>query len=247
VIDEPEAEVLPTIEELAADLGWKPKDQWKGDPDKWRNPADYIKHGQNSEVVQKLRNLERSHEQLVRTTAATTKRLLDEQAAEINAKWQQAVEDGDHKAVRAAEREMQQVEAQRTAPDPMVADFQARNDWYGTDPDATDYAAMVSQRLAAQGKGVPEQLEAAEKAVRKRFPELFEDSAPPQRQQRQAPAVHAPQSRTAAPSQRDPLAGIPKDHIAQGMEMVKMAQSRGMKYTIQDWAKTYKQETGMAA
>jgi hypothetical protein len=237
---------LPTVEELAAELGWKPKDQWKGDPGKWRPPVEYIKHGQNDTVVKKLSALERSHEQILRTTAATTERLLREQEAEINARWQQAVDDGDHKAVRAAERELLAVEQQRNQPDPIIAEFEQRNAWYGTDPDATDMAAAVSARLARQGKSVSEQLEAAERAVRARFPEHFE-AAPSPPARRQAPQVHAPGSRTAAPTQRDPLAGIPREHVAQGQEMVKMAQSRGMKYTIEDWAKTYRKEMGIAA
>jgi hypothetical protein len=243
---------LPSVEELAAQLGHTPREAWIAsgkDPAKWRDPVDYIKHGQNDTLVKKLAAIERSHEQLVRTTAATTKRLLDEQAAEINARWQQAVEDGDHKAVRAAEREMQAVEAQRQAPDPMIADFQARNSWYGTDPDATDYAAAISQRLAAQGKSAIEQLEAAERGVRKRFPELFEQEEP-QRQQRQAPAVHQPQSRTAVPPKRGKTAAdLPREVRQIGEEMVRAAKQRfpNSKYSIEDYARTYFQETGAAA
>lgn len=237
---------LPSIEDLAAELGWKPKEQWKGAEEDWKDPATFIRQGQNNTVIKQLKALQRSHEHLLKTTATTTQRLLDEQAAEINARWQQAVEDGDHKAVREAERDLRAVEAQRNRPDPLVAEFQERNDWYGTDPEATDYAASVSQRLAQQGKTVAEQLDAAEKAVRKRFPELFDDQPAP-KQQRQAPQVHAPASRTATGVRRDPLAGIPKDHLAQGYDFVKMAQGRGMKYTIEDWAKTYKQEQGIAA
>jgi hypothetical protein len=242
-----DAPQLPSVEELAAELGWKPKDQWTGPEAEWRDPVTYIKYGQNATLVQQVKELKKSHETLVRTTAATTKRLLDEQAAEINARWEQAIEDGDKDGARRAERDMRAVEAQRNAPDPLVADFQERNDWYGVDPEATDYAAAVSARLAQQGKSVAEQLEAAEKSVRKRFPELFEGAAPAPKP-RQAPQVHAPASRSALPQKRGKSAAdLPRDVRAAGEDFVRMATSRGMKYTIDDYAKTYFAEQGIAA
>lgn len=33
----------PTLEDLASELGWKPKDQWKGDASGWTPAADYLR------------------------------------------------------------------------------------------------------------------------------------------------------------------------------------------------------------
>jgi len=241
IVEEP---ALPGVEELAAELGWKPKPQWKGNEEDWRDAAEFIRHGQNGPLVRKLAALEKSHEQLLRTAAKTTERMLQEQEAKIIARFEQAVEEDDKRGAADAARELAQVQAERNQPDPLVAEFVERNPWYGKDPDATDYAAVITDRLAKQGKSVSEQLEAAEIAVKKRFSELFEDAKPV----RKAPLVASPNTRTANGAPRaKTTADLPRDVRAAGEEMVKMAATKGFKYTIDDYSRTYWSEQGEAA
>jgi hypothetical protein len=235
-----------SIEDLAADLGWKPQDQYKGDPAKWRGAVEFIRAGQDigNHLRKKTDALADKVERLVRTSAATTERMLREQEAELVAKFEQAVEDGDKTAAAKATRDLAAIDRQREASNP-EADFARENPWYEKDDEATAYAVGISQRLAAQGKSVEDQLKAAAEGVRKRFPELFEDE---KQKSRQAPNVNAPGTRQAAPQKREKSAAdLPRDVRAAGEEFVKMAEAKGRKYTIEDYAKTYFTETGQAA
>lgn len=227
---------LPTVEELAAKLGWKPEDQWEGPKEKYRGPVEYIEAGQHGKLVKQVKQLQETTERMARTAAQTTARMLSEQEAELTAKLKKAVDEDDAVAAVTLDRELRQVVAERQQPDDAVSVFTARNPWFNVDPDATDFAAAISERLAKQGKSVADQLEAAETGVRKRFPELFDEPAP----RRQAPIVAAPSSRTSAPSKREKSAAdLPSDARSAGMEFVAMAEAKGRKYTIDDYAKTY--------
>lgn len=227
---------LPTVEELATKLGWKPKDQWEGDETKYRGPVEFIEAGQHGKLVREVRELKATTERMARTAAQTTARMLAEQEAELIAKYDQQVKDGDAAAAYATTQEISEVRAAKNEPDPSVADFVSRNPWFNVDPDATDFAAAISARLAQQGKSVKEQLEAAEAGTRKRFPELFDDA--PAR--RQAPVVATPNGRTAAAPKREKgFAELPADARAAALEFETMAQNKGMKYDKDAYAKTY--------
>lgn len=240
-----DAPQLPSVEELAAELGWKPKDQWTGPEAEWRDPVTYIKYGQNATLVQQVKELKRSHETFVRTQRAETDRMLREQERQWQEKLDQAIEDGDKAGVREATRELSGIQQQRAAPEPTVEDWISRNPWFNSNLVAQQIAVAKSEEL--KHLPVSDQLAAAEAEVRKRVPELFEDEKPALRQ-RSAPTVSVPGTRTANPSRKDPLAGIPRDHLEEGRKTVADFQRRGFKnYTIEQWAATYKQSAGIAA
>jgi len=42
-VDDTEVEgAEPTLEDVAARMGWSPRDQWKGDPDKWKPASEFV-------------------------------------------------------------------------------------------------------------------------------------------------------------------------------------------------------------
>jgi len=234
---------VPTpFDDLAKEMGWFPPDEYNGDADKWRSAEDYIKHGVQStkSLKRDLKAVKDTADRLARTSATLTAKALEDQRAELEARHDQAVEDGDKEAARAAAKDLARLD---DAPDlgdvkTMVKEFTERNDWYTTHEKATDLAAMVSKKLANQGKDVSEQLEAAEEAVRERFPELFEKP-------KKAPAVHGNQSRVAVPASREKgVADLPAEARRAGEDYVKMINARmpNAKYTLKDFSKTYWEE-----
>jgi hypothetical protein len=182
------------FDDLAKEMGWIPPDQYKGDAANFRGAEDYIKHGVQSTKALKrdLKAVKETADRLAKTSATITERALEKQRTELEAAHRKAVEDGDYAATVRAEREIRTLDAQAADISPETT-FAAANPWYGKDDEATAYAVSVSQRLAAQGKGVDEQLEAAATAVRKRFPELFDDQPAPRKL---PPPVNAPGSRS---------------------------------------------------
>lgn len=213
-----EPQALTEVEELAVDMGWKPLADYTGPQDKWKPAKDYVKA--ERDVSRSLRDtvkgLKDTVERMATASTRQTERALKLQAEEINTRWEKAVEDGDHRAARAAEKDLRELEETASSEkSSAAATFARENPWYGTEPDATDYAASISERLARQGKSVAEQLEAAAAGVKKRFPELFED-AKPASTTKAPPGVNAPQTRAPGSRQRTGFADMPPDARAAG-------------------------------
>ena len=187
------------VEELAGKIGWSPKDQWKGDPDKWRPADEFIIAGRDIQQTTS-RELRAVREQMERLSGVT-ETIVRDKVAERDAYWEnrltQAVDDGDHAAAKEATRELAKSEAGRQAPpDPTVSQWVAKNDWFNTDPLAALRAREISDRLGKAGVPVPEQLTQIDRAMRKEFPELFPAPA------KTAPGTQTGSGRPASPTNR---------------------------------------------
>lgn len=229
------------VEALASEFGWTPVEGWRGNPDDWVPAGEFLKsaaklHKRTREDVKELR---RTAERLERTAG----QIAQEKFERLRSEWErahvEAVENGDPAAARKAAAELDRIERQSTeqvAGDDPERMFAAANPWYGKDEDATALAQGVSMRLAQQGRTIDEQLEAAQAAVRKRFPELFGETAP----KRRAPAVHDAATRSVPPSKEKGAANLPPSARNAGLDFVR----RGMVDSLEEYAKTWFQENG---
>lgn len=169
-----------TLEEAASELGWSPKDQWRGDPEEWQPASAFLK---NTVAINKAerrarKNLEDRLSRISRTTDAMLERVRADERAKVEAEFAAAVDEGDHDRARQASAKLQSLSSETTDKAP-IADFETRNaEWWQVDPLATQMAINVSNIAAGQGKSPDEQLKLAEDAVRKRFPEYFGDAKP---------------------------------------------------------------------
>lgn len=202
----------PEVEALAGQMGWKPRDQFKGDESQWRPASEYILTEREISRTRKDQ-LKRIEDNMARLNGAHERqmvRALAEQERELRLQHEQAIEDNDKDAVRAAERGLREIERQRNENGP-EARFASENPWYNKDEEATAYAVSISQRLAGQGKSVDEQLKAAAEGVRKRFPELFEEGEAEKPKPKPQPGVHAPQGRNPIRGSRQDFETMPAE------------------------------------
>jgi hypothetical protein len=130
-----EDDTTVSIEDRARAMGWKPRDEYRGDPRRWTDAAEFIEHGeaelpilrdQGRRMSEKLAKQERELENLRNTVAEQTQAVRDAMdlarraddrgyqrgLAELKAKQREAVEAGDTVAfdqvseqITAAERE----------------------------------------------------------------------------------------------------------------------------------------------
>ncbi len=181
----------------ARDMGWKPKDEWHGDPDGWRDAKEFVKRG--DEIFGFIRNdRDRLREKNATVEADRDARLarmekqyvglLERQKAQhdadikvIDADKRKAVEEGDTTTYDAltSKREalgdaLEVPEAPPAAGNADVKAWAEKNTWFYTEPAARAMATAVAQTAADKGADVHAQTAAAEKEVRRRFPELFE-------------------------------------------------------------------------
>lgn len=193
------------IETLAAKFGWRQKsDDFQGEwldatafldkqPDRLKAAKD--KAAKAADTAQRA---SRAAEAALRKSTAQMKKELTEQ---IRA----AADAGEtDKVMEATERLAEVVRA----PTGEVEDFKSRNSWFDTDDEATAYAVSLTNRLAAQGLSVKEQLDQAEKAVQKRFPELFNEQTE-DRPAKKAPMVVQGQTNAPLSPRKKGLADIP--------------------------------------
>lgn len=165
-----------TPESLASELGWSPKDQWRGDPDDWKPAGDFLKDtvSINKATRRSLKNIEDRMARMTRASETMIERARADERRKVEAELAEAVDEGDHARVRQVSAQLAQLDAPiETAP---VQEFATRNaSWWQIDPLATQMAINVSGIAAQQGKSAEEQVKAAEDAVRKRFPEYFDE------------------------------------------------------------------------
>lgn len=182
----PEEQESDPVEALARDIGWTPKDEFKGDPEAWKPATEFIKAGRDIQ-----RNLSRDVQELkanISNMSRTSATLLQQQLADRDAYWaaqhSDAIEQGDVNAANFANQQrgmvaQQYQQANRPVILPEAAEFAERNKaWFQRDPLATRRAFEVTETYAQAGKSAAEQLEAAELQVRKEFPELFGQAKP---------------------------------------------------------------------
>lgn len=203
--DQGEQQEPEEIQALAAEMGWKPKAEWKGDPTTWSPARDYLKTAVNAN--KSLKSDVKRLSQSVERISATTAKMTDRAIADARAKWEdehaRAVDDGDREGARKAARELEKLEQQPAAdlPEEAQAFAEKHSSWFNKDREATTYAINRADHYAKQGLSPARQLAKVEKDMRETFPELFpEEVAKPQ--QKAPPSLGAP-ARTARPAARE--------------------------------------------
>lgn len=241
---------LTEIEQLAVEQGWKPKDQYSGPEEKWKPARDWLaaEHDISRSLRREVRGLKDTVERMASASTRQTERALKEQAKEIEARFQEAVANKDTAGATAAVNELRKLEREATTVDPAAnaeADFAARNPWYGKDEDATAFAVSICQREAAKNKSIPDQLEAVDAAVRKRFPELFNEQ---KREPKPQPGVNQPSNRGTLTMKREPtLADLPAAAQKAAREYAKLFKERHGKpeeESIKNYVRDYLEVTG---
>lgn len=201
-------------EELAKPFGWVPKEEWKRDPALHRDAETFLRDTPKELQAHKER-ARRAAQAAEAAFEDDRRRLRDEAEAKVRA----AAEAQDPEAAAAAAREV----AAHSGPPPQTRAWMAANAWFDQDPDMRQIAITAIRKAEAIGLSIEDQLDAGSMAVKRRFPERFEDEAPvvppreaPKEEVRlssvKPPAVNAPIRASAAdrPSKEKGFADMPQ-------------------------------------
>jgi hypothetical protein len=190
-----EAEAAPKdegVEKRAREMGWRPKDEFKGDPDKWTDAMTYVQRGETVlPIIRAERDRLRTEIAEIRSTvrqfaehhATVEKRAYDKALADARKELNQAVKEGDEKTAEAKADEIAELRANKPAEGkeavkeiaPEVKEWLADNRWFHTDDVLRDYATKLHDKLLRDRRdlSLEENLAMVSKDVRKRFPEAF--------------------------------------------------------------------------
>lgn len=197
VEETPEVEELPDItpedaldEERAMAAGWKPKDQWEGDPKKWVPADEFNRRG---ELFGKIDSL--SHD--LRETKKVLRLMQDHHAKVAEVEYERALKtlkeqkrramiEGDTDAVvdiddriidmKAARKANEDApQEQRQTVDPRFVQWTERNGWYNQDNELRAFADEVglAHARANPDKAPEDVLKYVEQRVRRVYPDKF--------------------------------------------------------------------------
>lgn len=181
--------VIPDpAEEKAKAQGWVPKEQFRGDPEKWVDAKTFAERGEkivpilkerNDHLEKEIREMKQTFQQFTDYHRQTEERVYNRAVKELESRRLQAVEDGDTDAFRQAEAERLELEKARPAvpvtpsEPPEFGAFKTKNSWYGTDPELTAEADALGRGYADGGMDYSKVLEKVENTIKKLYPEKF--------------------------------------------------------------------------
>lgn len=185
-------EVNPVIEQ-ARSMGWKPKEEYEGDPEKWVNADIFVARAPLFEKIDEqhryAKNLQRRLEQMekvVQEQAAHTERVRQTEYKRAlqelrEAKRAALAEEDLIRADELQEKIEDLKEVQKTAtvsrPDPTPPEafvqWSSENQWYKLDSEMREFADAIGVVESQKGKSPEEVLKAVTEKVRKHFPDKF--------------------------------------------------------------------------
>ncbi len=195
--DDGGAPELDPEEARARESGWRPKDDYSGDPDEWVDAAEYNRrrplYDRISKQKKELKDVKKTLDSVVKYQKELEAKTRAKVIAEFEAKKREAVKFGDLEAFEAAEAEIKKVseekgidvdlpgqeeepeqpEAKQLEIPQFVLDFEKANPWFNTDTDMQEVMLARTQRLTAEGKPLQEAMTAALAHVKNLFPDKF--------------------------------------------------------------------------
>jgi len=194
-------ETVNPYEAKALEKGWKPKDQFEGDPAEWRDAREFLDrgelldtiHGANRKVKQ-LENALKHFAELHKTVSITA---YNKALKDLKARQAVAVENADRDEFEAVSREIDETQIQLNKEvenvskvtseidsaediETVFKSFVSKNAWYETNPEAKEYADEQGQLFKAKNPNTSFQdmLNYVETKTKKLFKELDPNRKP---------------------------------------------------------------------
>lgn len=194
--------VEPEIIDRAVLYGWSPKEDFKGDPQKWVSADVFVKRAEEilpiaksmnrkletdlistkaelAELKKTMKAIIKTHEKISQSTFDSAMRQLKKEQAEAVSegdleKWQ-SLEERREELSKQKPEEVKFEEAGVAGENPVVTQWKKDNKWYDTDPELGTYADSIATFISTRTPGLPpeEFLQKVKDEVRKRFPEKF--------------------------------------------------------------------------
>ena len=196
----PEAEVVETpevaetppapepepLEAEARRLGWKPKEEWRGDTSRWTDAATFmeratIRRETVEELTARLAERDREYTERLERIERANQMALKMQRERLKAEERQAVELGDVARYDALQQQRQELDAPppprqqpQAGPPPETQEWMRRNTWFNADPVMKAAAVTLANQAMAMGMHSPaEQLRYVDEQMPRQFPHKF--------------------------------------------------------------------------
>lgn len=186
------ADAATDVEVQARNMGWRPKDEYGGDPSRWISAEEFVKKGENELPVLR-ENLRRMSQQFEETKGLLvdvlehqrkqTQKAVDEAIAATRAERKEAVKDGDIEKVEELDDKIDKLKEEKSESSKKttkadipkeIVEWAARETWFNTDKRLNKFAIDEYEELLKDPDLTDaERLKRVSREVRKRFPEKF--------------------------------------------------------------------------
>jgi len=192
----------PEIIDRAALYGWVPKENFKGDLQKWISADVFVKRAEEILPIAKSMNrklevdltstkaelaeLRKTMKAIIKTHEKISQSALDSAMRQLKKEQAEAVSEGDIAKWQSIDEKREELYKQRpeevkfeetsvAGENPVVAQWKRENAWYNTDPELGTYADSMATFVSTRTPGLPpeEFLQRVKDEVRKRFPKKF--------------------------------------------------------------------------
>ncbi len=227
------------LEERARRMGWRPESEYRGPPEGYVGPDEFIQRAEQEMPVmratlrkydQRLAEQEKAMKVLAQHQDQIAKQEYERALSDLKAQSKAAAADGDVEAVadlvdratqlkKQNEPEPQQQQQQQNPTHPDTLAWGKENPWFEQDRYLANHAMTINDKLMADHPYMPlrDRLDEITREIRKRFPEKFGIRPKPTNR---SPAVEG--TRPAAPSKTDKsYASLPPEAKAYCNKFVK--------------------------
>lgn len=183
---------ISQVELDAREQGWKPKEEWKGDPDKWRPAKEFVDrgelYGKIDTMGKELKDTKRALQMLQEHHSKVKETEYKKAVEELKALQKKHLESGDSdgyletteilsdlRAEQKARQVVQEVTPQQV--DPRFSAWIDSNKWYESKPEMRQYADVIGQGYAKQNPGIDptDVLKYVTSEVKHRYKEFFQN------------------------------------------------------------------------
>lgn len=195
------------VELEAMEQGWRPKDEYQGDPDRFIEAGEFVRRGELFAKIdhqnKEMKQMRATMENFARHHANVEKAAYDRAIKDLKAQRKAALAEGDvdrfdeldNQIDTVTEERDQFIEKQRSVPqavpevNPAFSEWVSKNPWYSKDPLLQGAADRFGTQLAKQGVPPLEVLKQVEKKIKEEFPHKFSN---PNRERPSAVEVPTP-------------------------------------------------------
>jgi len=187
-----------SIEVQARAMGWVPEDEFKGNPEMWKDAETFVKNGYEvlpilrertktmatkmDEVTQKLAKTESLLATLTEHHKKTDELAYKRALADLKAEQRKAVEDNDVERFDAIDRKLEQLEKPEQSTndanlDPGFVAWKSENPWYDNDAELSVYADSIAGFVERTSglKGGKAFFDKVTEEVKARYPDKFKN------------------------------------------------------------------------
>jgi hypothetical protein len=183
----------PDFETTAKEKGWRPKEEYDGDG--WVGAEEFVKRQPLFDKIKiqskKLKELEHTVEAMAKHYSTNIQQAKEKAIADLKAERREAIELGEAVRVDQIDQQidhvkaMQELNVKPSGPPAEIEQFIAeQKDWFNKDEDMTAFAVAYNESYLKKNPDLGKSLEETLKAVKKAFPEKFEN-----KRRTSAPAV----------------------------------------------------------